>query len=464
MATPAPYVIITSFAQDQANNVAGRSTVRTDRIDAEFQNIALSVNATITNLGLIQRSDGALANNIVTMGSLAASLLALFGQNLKARGLWLTGTVYAANDVVETGATAASYVCLVPHTSGVFATDRANGDWMLFGTTVSATPSFTTVSVTGALTAASVISAILDSGATGQIVFRVGGLNYWQITNPNLLPTTDNVSSIGSAGARVVAVFTTIIDSGTVGVVSIKVNNGETIADFNRGAGVTTNWISFQGSITGGAVSIFPSGSVDTNIGLNLYSRGTGTVSFLTNIATPVTQLQVLHTALATRNVTITGSNGGNPTIGVTGGSLAITPAVVFGAGITLGVSPTIAVASGSLAITPDVVMAATLSIGITPALSGTIRLPDSGSISFRNNINTADLETLASVTINGFARVTRLGSGGAGVVWSARVVSGIPTTSDIVAGQCALWRDSTGSTTKLYYNNGGTLQSVALT
>lgn len=46
----------------------------------------------------------------------------------------------------------------------------------------------------------------------------------------------------------------------------------------------------------------------------------------------------------------------------------------------------------------------------------------------------------------------------------AAMTKSGAFTASDIPNGQFALGRDTVGATTKLYYNNGGTLQSVALT
>jgi hypothetical protein len=65
---------------------------------------------------------------------------------------------------------------------------------------------------------------------------------------------------------------------------------------------------------------------------LTFGTKGTGVFSFTTNAdGTPATQFQVLHTASATRNITLTGSNGGNPTISTTAGSLAITPDVVGG-------------------------------------------------------------------------------------------------------------------------------------
>lgn len=45
-----------------------------------------------------------------------------------------------------------------------------------------------------------------------------------------------------------------------------------------------------------------------------------------------------------------------------------------------------------------------------------------------------------------------------------AKTKAGAPTASDVPAGTWALIRDTTNSTTKLYYNNAGTLMTVALT
>lgn len=46
------------------------------------------------------------------------------------RGNWATGTGYAIQDLVIQGSIA--YICLIAHTSGVFATDLANGDWAIY--------------------------------------------------------------------------------------------------------------------------------------------------------------------------------------------------------------------------------------------------------------------------------------------------------------------------------------------
>lgn len=45
------------------------------------------------------------------------------------RGLWVTATLYNVQDIVREGN--AYYLCVAQHTSGTFATDLANGDWVL---------------------------------------------------------------------------------------------------------------------------------------------------------------------------------------------------------------------------------------------------------------------------------------------------------------------------------------------
>lgn len=100
------------------------------QVDINLDNIAISNNQTIDNLGLIQRDDGALANQIVTPESLSVEVNALLGSPLNPRGQWLTATVYAKLDLVsQSGST---YIVVTPHTSGTFATDLAAGKLQFF--------------------------------------------------------------------------------------------------------------------------------------------------------------------------------------------------------------------------------------------------------------------------------------------------------------------------------------------
>lgn len=91
---------------------------------------------------MIQRDDGALKNASVHPDALSTATKALIGagntgqNNWTPRGAWVTATLYALGDVVENSSI--SYVCAVEHTSGVFATDRTAGKWIVLGQTFTA--------------------------------------------------------------------------------------------------------------------------------------------------------------------------------------------------------------------------------------------------------------------------------------------------------------------------------------
>ena len=99
-------------------------------LNAEVDAVELTLDGLCTNIALIQRDDGALANVSVHPESLTPTVLGLMSAGLVARGDWLTGTAYAVhNAVIESGQ---FYVCLVLHVAGTFNTDLAAGKWMLF--------------------------------------------------------------------------------------------------------------------------------------------------------------------------------------------------------------------------------------------------------------------------------------------------------------------------------------------
>jgi hypothetical protein len=116
--------------------------------------------------------------------------------------------------------------------------------------------------------------------------------------------------------------MTPIIDSGTAGSLSLKTNNGATQVSILNSTGADF-WELTGGASGGNAVRMQTNGS-DTNVTAQYSTKGSGGHDFLTNSAAPETQFQVLRTASATRNITVTGSNGGNPTISTTAGNLAV--------------------------------------------------------------------------------------------------------------------------------------------
>lgn len=125
--------------------------------DAELNAVELTLDGLTTNIALIQRDDGALANAIVTPDALSSSVMALFPAGLLPRGAWVTVTQYAVNDLVRQGDIL--YACVTAHVSGTFATDLAAGKWMSFGQEAAINVSFTP---TGTIAATTVQAAIAE--------------------------------------------------------------------------------------------------------------------------------------------------------------------------------------------------------------------------------------------------------------------------------------------------------------
>lgn len=128
-APPSKYVRVYDFNSFQSSNPT--TPLPGLQVDGELNALKATTDATIDRLAQVQRADGALANISVTVDSLASDVLALIGGTvtLVRRGAWLTATAYALNDVVTIAN--ASYLCILAHTSGTFATDLAAMKWAL---------------------------------------------------------------------------------------------------------------------------------------------------------------------------------------------------------------------------------------------------------------------------------------------------------------------------------------------
>jgi hypothetical protein len=290
----------------------------------------------------------------------------------------------------------------------------------------------------------SVVTPLVTSGSGNLEIKESTNTSRWVLvaSDGSFQPNAgDNTQNIGAPAGRIKTVFTPIIDSGTTGSLSLKTNSGETGFVVNHGGTSLTNRVEVVGNTTGNPAALSFTGS-DTNVTGLIRTKGTGVFSFITDAfgIGPV-QLQILHTASATRNITVTGSNGGNPTISTTAGDLAITPNVAV---------------AGSF-----------LSIGTNPAAGGNLRLPFNNlAIEARNSGNTGDIAVMGVATVNSVNDIITFGNLSAsspGVILTRRSRAAAATTSDIPDGCWALWRDTSGATTKLIYNNGGSLQTVAL-
>lgn len=159
MSQPTKINISIIFATDEANGVAGRSTVRTSGLDGMMTAIKTCTDAIIDNLGLIQRDDGLIMDGQVKLHTLSSEVLALIASGtFTVRGGWVGGTAYSVGDLVlQVGVV---YLCMVAHTAGVFATDLAAGKWGAI--TVTPTAVGTSFSPTSTIASTNVQAAIQE--------------------------------------------------------------------------------------------------------------------------------------------------------------------------------------------------------------------------------------------------------------------------------------------------------------
>lgn len=115
-----------SFTDYQASNPT--DPLPGNELDADLAEHKASIDSTIDFVALALRSDGRLQNGSVRPESLSSGTLALITAGGTFIGAWLTATEYAVQDIVTESSR--TYVCLVAHTSGTFATDLAAGKWM----------------------------------------------------------------------------------------------------------------------------------------------------------------------------------------------------------------------------------------------------------------------------------------------------------------------------------------------
>jgi hypothetical protein len=129
MAQPTPYA--RQFNFDDHQTVNPTTPLPAVQIDNELNSARTNLTGLNTNIGLIQRDDGKLANQSVHANSLGVDTLALIGlEGYTVQGNWTAGRAYAAGDLVDNNA--ATYLAVTAHTSGnVFDTDLAADKWIL---------------------------------------------------------------------------------------------------------------------------------------------------------------------------------------------------------------------------------------------------------------------------------------------------------------------------------------------
>lgn len=123
MAYPDKPQILTSYTAEEQS--IGNGTLPGQELDVDFASLKVSQEQVIDFLKLFTRSDGKLANGIVTQEALAPSILIGFDPPT----VWATAQAYTTRSTVFQGQQ--FYLCVIAHTSGVFATDLSAGRWQL---------------------------------------------------------------------------------------------------------------------------------------------------------------------------------------------------------------------------------------------------------------------------------------------------------------------------------------------
>lgn len=203
------------------------------------------------------------------------------------------------------------------------------------GTTVSGTTGTTNVVFSASPTIVTPTIATLpatttiNTGSTAALVFQTNGVTQAQVVNTasavNYLTFTGNVTNgqpIISVGGSDTNITLQINSKGTGGInFTTGGSSGYrqvTIENITSAA----NWVGISGNATGNAPYIVARGG-DTNADFIVGSRGTGSIKFITN-SLSTEQVRVTHTAGANRYITLTGANSANPTISVSAGSLLL--------------------------------------------------------------------------------------------------------------------------------------------
>lgn len=360
----------TKIAKFECSGISTLTTRTFTLPDATTTLVGTAVSQALSNK-TITASTAALTSLSVTGGGALSS--AFSGGSSAAISITGSGTSAALN---LTGVTTATVTLNSTTGDGRLTFHSSAADWSI-GVDVSASSGFALAAST-ALGTSDVLRFTTAGAATftGSLTASSGGALTGTWTDLGTVTTIDvnggtiDGATIGASSAAAitgtVVTATTRVDSGAAGALTLSTNNGTAqvsiahTASANRtvnltgsnsgnpaisaSAGnlaITSGWTAAGvtcadgGSVTtidinGGTVDAAIIGGASAAAGTFTVLTGTtrvdsgaaGSLTLATNSGTA--QVLVTHTASATRTVNLTGSNGGNPAIGASAGSLAL--------------------------------------------------------------------------------------------------------------------------------------------
>lgn len=333
MAQAPEYNRSTEFAEDERDNVGGRSTVRTASVDAEFDAVAESINALQANQSLNQRDDGEIRDQRVKLHTLSpevVKLVTMFGGTL--RGAWLTASAYAVKDVVtQSGNT---YICAEAHTSGVFATDLAAVKWILVQLGAATAASGVPFTPTGTIAASDVQAAIEEVDAENRALSAAAA------TTANLANTVNVLLGAGmiGRGSQVVSSIAAVRSLNKTAASTRVLATGYT-SEGDGGGGVyyydaadTTTGALVTGSISGTTLTVTAVTNGTIAVGQRVSGTGVTDSTYITALGTGSggAGTYTVNNSQAVTSTTLACDNGGTTIVAFDGArwKLATTGAV----------------------------------------------------------------------------------------------------------------------------------------
>ena len=224
-------------------------------LDTELNNIAQTLAGVLMNLALIQRDDGKIANSSIALEQLSSSVIAAMSNGWVIKGNWGTGVQYHANEIV-TAPDLSTYIAVVDHVAGTFATDYAAGKWIGLAFNGTATRGNYLLSATAAATyetqshASATYETAVHAAATYMTAAAVAAA-----TVASALAIADGAVSSSNKLASKVVTFAKFQD----------VNNGKLVGRSSAGAGALEEISVGSGlALSGGTLSSTVSGGVSS--------------------------------------------------------------------------------------------------------------------------------------------------------------------------------------------------------
>lgn len=197
-------------------------------VDGELNSVQQTLGQICTNLALIQRDDGAIANASVGIDQLKSEVTI----GLNAVSDWIIGGTYVENEGVWYEGKL--YYCLVAHTGTVFATDIAAGKWSLILDLQSEATDVAEAAIADALGSAGVGDPLIGASSSTFAVADTGTIT------PTL--STGRAWGVGTRLRLAITASPANYAEGIVGAYNSTTGASSIVLDNAGGSGTASAW------------------------------------------------------------------------------------------------------------------------------------------------------------------------------------------------------------------------------